>query len=251
MEDHLNWRDVLTLEEPDLFFFEQRSPEQAHEAFQKIESFLDFVEVTPTGQEMLQAIQEKYAPREHMNIAGGAKPTIGLNDNFRSVTWPDGNVSIDIRDPDYHAFIDQKSGGAVPLSMERMVFHELVHAADPKVGFEDEQSSDRSTIVEEYATLQTDKFGREFMPNFGVRGVYGNVAGKCPQPFFDDPGENGMEILKHDSELREEIQGLVETVDERVKSAQQRLDAREDSVSLVTRGVSEASDFESTTKFLP
>jgi|GEM_PF-6281290 len=238
MDDRLNWRDVITLEEPNLFFFEQSSPEQVQEAFQQIEEFLDFVEVTPKGQEMLHAIQEKYAPREHMNIAGGAKLEIGLNDNFRSATWSDGNISIDIRFPDYHAFIDQRSGEAVPFNMERMVFHELVHAADPRVGFNDDNKGpDYDTVVEEFATSQTDEFGREVMPAFGVRGAYGNDAGSCPEPIFDDPGMDGIKILEQNSALRGKIQGLVETVDERVKDAQQKLDAGEGEPALKVRSL--------------
>jgi hypothetical protein len=215
----IHWRDVIV-------FSEHPTDGEDHRVGRaQLEAFFDKLEKTPEGQDLLGRIQKKYSdPNLQGHFAGLPKLEISMNNNFRSVTFPSGQITIDTRDPEWSAFIDQRTGKIMHNTLEKIALHELFHAGDPRIKIgADNQNPYLSTVVEEGATRFADDWGKKYMPEWGVHGAYENWAGKKPEKIFDEPGRDGAEMLAGDAALREKIADLVRTRDARVAEAEKNL----------------------------
>lgn len=202
---HLNWEEVIHIDR-DPYHFKNTSPEEAEHNTQRLENFLDYVENTEQGQEMLKSIQSKQC-LEEADYNGTNKLTIALGDNRASSSDTSGRVFLNINDPQNTAFIDKETGEVTPLSFERMTFHELVHATDPKLAIG--MTYDKF-LPEEYATQKTDEFARNYMPELGQRGVYPNFAGQSPTDGNGNVRIDGKELLESRNDVRETISKMLE-----------------------------------------
>lgn len=212
MED-INWRDTIQLLYDPYFSGNVDLPSQHY--IERIETFLDEFQRTPFGQDILRSVQKKYGTDEVLERSGTNMLRIGVNDNFRSATLSDGQITLDVRDETSLAFIDQNTGNPMLMLMERTLVHELVHAADPKIEiYQNNQEHCHAVAVEEYATQQTDFYGQQYAPYFGVRGVYGNIANAEERDKLFSIEQNGdpIAMINNDPSVRAEIQDAIESV---------------------------------------
>ena len=205
----INWRDIISIDNDNYFSGNTNNP-QIH-YINRTEKFLDKFQSSKFGQEKLYQIQMKYQNK---------KLNIGFNDNFRSVTFPDGQITIDVRDEDSLAFIDQNSCEPKNMSIERILTHELIHAADPRIELrKDNKEECHNTLVEEYATIRTDKYGKLHAPEFGKRAAYKNcVSASKKDTFFKTEQGNAIDLIKNNPELQEKINDIVINLKSTMKS---------------------------------
>ena len=199
--DPIHWEDVIEIKRDD-GFLKNKTPAEMEQYQERLERFLDYVENTEQGQELLQSLQDKYGDIE----GHSGKVDIHLVDQGSSITWPDGSIMLDVTLPQYLAFLDAETRQAVPLSFERQTFHELVHSADNNLKFGVWYDDPNS---EEYATQQTDAFARDYMPELGQRGVYDNVAGQQPDDIIDMEAISGMDQITTNPSVRIKLEGLL------------------------------------------
>lgn len=221
MVESISWRDVIELRREEFLISSDVPKNVVDDAYRRMEDFLDVFEGTDMGQEKLRAIQEKYQARE--NTDGGSTLVIRCQSLSKSGVRPDGNIGINPEDPQYLAFIDQNTKQPQFLSLERILAHELMHAADPKLRFDNSKTSDEEIIQEEYAVSETDRFSRTYMPNLGIRRTYENMAGQIPDSSQGREGENGVLVLKVEEDKVREINEAIQSVDQRVRDAETRL----------------------------
>ena len=118
----VKWHDILHLNEESSQFF----PREA----KKIATFLNTIEATPEGQQVLLEIQEKQG-------SGNRLPIIFNNthaeDKLSSAYIFGEKIHFNIQDFTKLSVFDKRRGGLAAIGLEQVVFHELVHAADPKL----------------------------------------------------------------------------------------------------------------------
>ncbi len=209
-QDHISWRDVIQVDPDEDLLVYDLSPEEFQEKVEQIGAFLDFVECTDKGQELLRDIRE-----QQKNNNDGEKVHIKLSDTSDSEATQDGVIIINTNTPDYLIFMDQSSGEAKAVSLERCVFHELCHMSDERLA----DISPGDILAEEYATQRTDAFACAYMPEMGLRVAYLNGAGKVPT--MDGDGEKGMDMIKYDSYTQEEMEAAIKELPERIKDERQ------------------------------
>lgn len=225
MTESISWRDVIELRREDTLVSSSVSKGVIDDAYRKMENFLDVFESTEMGQEKLRAIREKYSARE--NAEDGNMLLIRCQSGESSLTRLDGNIGINPEDSKYLAFIDQNTKQPQSFSLESILAHELMHAADPKFGFDRAKTPDLETVQEEHAVAETDRFARTYMPSLGIRGSSENKAGQTPDPLQDRQGVNGVLVLKVEEETVQEIHQAIQSVEERVRQAELRLQAED------------------------
>lgn len=214
MPDHISWRDVIQVDSDEDLLVYDLSTEEFQDKVAQLENFLDFVECTEMGQVLLGDIREQQAV--HNNAE---KVHIKLSDNRASGATPDGTIIVNTNTPEYIAFINQASEEATPVSLERVVLHELYHISDDRL----QTVGAGDVLAEEYATRKTDEFACAYMPSLGQRVAYMNGAGEVPESNHNNvtDGEYGMDLIQNDAYTRDLIVAAIEDLPERIKGALQ------------------------------
>ncbi len=188
---HVNWEDHFR------FDFSRLSPEYSEEEIAEIAlrvtTVLNDFESSDIGQFHLSRLQEKF---------GDAPVTLRLHEQTED-GYKDHAIDLSVRSG--WGFLDQNSQSFMEMPLERMLIHEVIHAADPNMPIGPfVYNDDWKTMCEEYATLQTDEFAERFRPDLGNRGAYANAIN-------NDATINE----KYTNDITEQI----ETVDERLDEA--------------------------------
>lgn len=190
----IEWCDIISIDNDNHFSDNVSNPEIY---ISRVENFLDEFQKTDFGQDVFLNIRQKY---------GEKKLEISLNDDFGSMTFPSGNISISIQDECDLSFIDQDSNEFQKMPLERILVHELIHASDPRVEIgKDNKEECHKILVEEYATSQTDKYSRLHKPEFGQRVAYDNIIPKNEQ-------DTSISTLVNNPEIRKKIRTAVTNV---------------------------------------
>ena len=157
----LAWRDIVDLDEKSAQFFPVEG--------KKIVSFLDFLQKTPEGQELLLDIQAKYGVGNKMPIMFNNRPA---DAEASSGYLPGGDVHFCLQDFTKILVVDQRTGKLTPVGAEHVIFHELSHAADPKLTASIKDTDVyRQTIrdsmdpSEVYAVNRTHSFIQKYFPH--------------------------------------------------------------------------------------
>lgn len=204
-DKHIPWRDVIRISRDDDHVYDLSS-EEFQQTVEQIEDFLNFVECTDQGQQLLRDIQNNQAANNN-----GQRAVLTFNEDKPSGATAEGTITINPKAPDYIAFINQQNGEAIPISLERTVFHELSHLSDPRIAH---VPSD-DILAEEFATQRTDAFACEYMPSMGLRVAYMNGAGQIPTR--DHEAIDGMGMAENDAYTREQMKNAIKELPERIK----------------------------------
>ena len=196
----IEWKDIITLDKFNYFTGNVETKPEVY--FTQIEAFFDEFQTTNFGQEKLAQIRQKY---------GDKKLEISLNDSFQSVTFSNGQISIDVRDEKSLAFLDPNTCEPKEMSIERILTHELIHAADPRIELgKNNQEECHDKLVEEYATTETDKYAKLHAPQFGERAAYSNIVSASEKDnLLKTEQGSAIDLLKNDPSLQEEINDIV------------------------------------------
>ncbi len=210
MGSFTSWRDVIDLKvEKD--GFEGNSSKDLGIYKNRITKFLDMLEVTPEGQEILSDIKDKY---------GDKKIDLNVINFFASKTYADiGQIVIDVRDEKFLAFINQNDKKPMNMPLERILMHELVHVSDKRMpqGMPENREGCFNRQVEEFAVKRTDDFAKKYIPSWGSRGAYDNIAGKKADEYLGVEGKNGVDILGKDSSLVQKIEQSIKILDKQLQ----------------------------------
>ena len=211
MPEHIDWRDVIQVDPDNDLLVYDLSAEEFQGYVEQVEAFLEFVECTDLGQGLLLDIQKQQAANND-----GEKIHLKLSDNTASGAAYDGTIVINTNTPDYIAFIDQASGQAMPVSLERVVFHELSHVSDKRFA-----DAGGDVLSEEFSVQRTDAFACAYMPSMGQRVAYLNGAGEVPEQNSQNnsDGEEGVELIKDDAYTQGEIEDALKGLPERIADA--------------------------------
>ncbi len=214
MPDNIQWRDVIQVDPDEDLLVYDLSAEEFQNKVTQIESFLDFVECTDMGQSLLADIQKQQAANND-----GEKVHIKLSDTTASEADPDGTIIINTNTPEYIAFINQATAEPMPVSLERVVLHELNHIGDERLA----DASGGDVLAEEYATQKTDAFACAYMPSLGQRVAYLNGAGEVPESNNKNntDGEQGLDLIQNDAYTRDVIEDAIQGLPERMADALQ------------------------------
>lgn len=205
----IKWEDVVSIDKNNYFSGNVYAKPEVY--VKRIEKFLDQFQETENGQEILSRVKHKY---------GDSKVSIGINDYFTSMIFPDGEITIDVREENSLAFIDQNSSKPMSIPLERIILHELIHASDPriKIGQENKDKC-HSTLIENYAVSIVDKYSKECAPEFGIRASYDNMVGATKTDNqFQTITEDPIKLIKNSPELQRKIQASVANIKSVVES---------------------------------
>ena len=205
---HVGWRDVIDLKFDNLP--ESYTPQDVEALRNRVTLFLDTFEATDFGQSNLSQIKDKYG-NDRLNIDLYDKTNDG---------WKGDSISLSV-DQGW-GFINQQTNEFTPMSLERMMVHEMIHAGDPRFSRGVNMVSEElSTATEEFATLETDRFVAQYMPHLGIRGAYVNAINSdqsIPQKF------------------RDEVERAVSSVNQRMADAERALVNRQNKIDAVAGG---------------